>query len=181
MRHSPPPQCALCAPWCNNTPTRGGARLLLCALCALCGATTPPPGARRCGTHLPLNSLCALRGAKTPPPGVRRCGTRLPLSALCALRGAKTPPPGAERASFSVLSVRSVVQQHPHWRQSAPPCRGKFQTRHTPLYSLSYLRRERMLKVLQRSCPLTNGLKWPRIIDPERFVVTPVAAPILYS
>ena len=38
-----------------------------------------------------------------------------------------------------------------------------------------------MLKVLQRSCPLTNGLKWPRIIDPERFVVTPVAAPILYS
>ncbi len=134
MRHSPPPPCALCAPWCN-----------------------------------------------TPPLRARRYGTRLPLRALCALRGAKTPPPGAERASFSVLSVRSVVQQHPHWRQSAPPCRGKFQTRPTPLYSLSYLRRERMLKVLQRSCPLTNGLKWPRIIDPERFVVTPVAALILYS
>jgi hypothetical protein len=38
-----------------------------------------------------------------------------------------------------------------------------------------------MLKVLQRSCPLTNKLKWPRIIDPERFVVAPVAALILYS
>jgi hypothetical protein len=57
-----------------------------------------------------------------------------------------------------------------------PHCRGEFQTRPTPL---SYLYRKRTLKVLQRSCTLTNGLKRPRIIDPERFVVAPVAAPML--
>ncbi len=158
MRHSPPPRCALCAPWCNTPHSEHG------------DAALASPSVR---------SVCSV--VQHPPLRARRCGARLPLGALCALRGATTSPLEAERASFSVLSVRSVVQQHPHWRQSAPPCRGKFQTRPTPLYSLSYLRRERMLKVLQRSCPLTNGLKWPRIIDPERFVVTPVAALILYS